>query len=299
MQAHGRARVQTRRNVQGLALLVLGMLSSQSARSADAAGRLVIANGKVSIVGTAPHAERAAHANDAVFRGDTVMTGAASGAKLLFTDQTIMDLGPESSLKVDEYALRNIEDRVGLFSLLYGKLRTLVTKSVSGDGNYSIKTQDSIMGVRGTEFMVEKPRDGATAVVCVSGMVAVAPATGGAPLMVGAGQKLVPAGKSADGRAPGSASPTVAKASAAELKTTARGAKTADTTFASSVTVTSGGGGSRALASVSAAAESGTAESSESAAPASSMGETGAPMLLPPVVLQPGGGTVHLRLGVQ
>ncbi|MBI3558540.1 MAG: FecR domain-containing protein [Deltaproteobacteria bacterium] len=182
-----------------LFIAVAFALQTSAAAFADSEiGRLALVNGEVRIAKSETDEKgRIAKPNDAVFNTDIIKTGTSGSAKVLFTDQTLMDIGPSSALKVSNYSIKEVENRTGTFSILYGKLRALVTKKVGDDGKVEVKSSDAVMGVRGTEFMVEVPRirnaGGAqgTQVIVVSGLVQVRPPQGGPAISVGAGQMVV------------------------------------------------------------------------------------------------------------
>ncbi|MBI3556877.1 MAG: FecR domain-containing protein [Deltaproteobacteria bacterium] len=137
---------------------------------------------------------RDAHPNDGIVQTDLVTTGADGSTKILFSDQTILDLGPSSSLKITEYALRQLENRTAVFNLLYGKLRALVNRKVGENGSVEVRTHDAAMGVRGTEFVINVPptgQDSQTRVMVISGEVRVSPPGGGPSVIVGPGKFIM------------------------------------------------------------------------------------------------------------
>src|SRR4051812_8830870 len=68
------------------------------------AGSVVSVTGQVSIRRTAAEQQPPvpARAGLAVFVGDTVITGADSSAKVMALDQSILDLGPSTSFRIEE-----------------------------------------------------------------------------------------------------------------------------------------------------------------------------------------------------
>ncbi len=74
------------------------------------------------------------------------------------TDRTIVDLGPSSLFKVNEYQLKNGSDRNVDLSLDYGTARSSVNQPITSDkGKFTIRTKAATMGVRGTEFIINAP----------------------------------------------------------------------------------------------------------------------------------------------
>lgn len=248
--------------------------SAADLRAETEIGRLAVVTGDVRIVRDAnSDAGQPAKANDPVHNGDVVKTGNGAAAKVLFTDQSIMDVGANSAFKVTDYDLKQGDNRTGTFSLVYGKLRALVTKQVGENGNVQVRTKDAVMGVRGTEFVVDQPKAQAgmptppTQIAVMSGRLQITPPAGGPPVFVGAGQMLTAAApaptstasggsqgggnktasssastptttaSAAAGGASGSGGFQVSNMSTEQMTTMAQTSKTADNTFMTAVTI--------------------------------------------------------------
>ena len=76
-------------------------------------------------------------------------------AKLLFKDKTTSIIGPKSSLKLSQTPQKS-KDKVGVISLLKGKIRTKFIPNLldpeTGKSKLYIKTKTAAMGIRGTDF---------------------------------------------------------------------------------------------------------------------------------------------------
>jgi hypothetical protein len=95
---------------------------------------------------------------DKIQVGSIINTGSNGAVKLLMTDKTIVDLGPSSLFKVNEYQLKKGSDRSVDVSVEYGKVRASVNQHLTNDkGKFTIRTKAATMGVRGTEFVVSAP----------------------------------------------------------------------------------------------------------------------------------------------
>lgn len=220
---------------------------------ASKAAQVVTLSGKVTMDAPGVIA-KALSANDEVPEGATIKTSVASACKLLFTDDTIMDVGAASEFKIDEYKLGDGHDRKGMFSLAYGTMRSLVSKPVGDKGSYKVKTRDAIMGVRGTEFAVSAPFVEAgtattsaaapTSIVVASGTVAMglgAASPGGASggtMNVTAGQSFSTAQLSNAG-AGTVAAPQPTTMSAGQMQTAMGNARVSDNTFNNAVSMDS------------------------------------------------------------
>lgn len=92
-----------------------------------------------------------------LFMGDTLMSKDRSRARLTFEDESMVTIASNSRITLT----RSIYDpdkkhRSGFFQVAFGKARFVVRK-LSGYKNseYKIKTQTSVLGVRGSDFIVE------------------------------------------------------------------------------------------------------------------------------------------------
>ncbi|MFY7992891.1 MAG: FecR family protein [Bacteriovoracaceae bacterium] len=93
--------------------------------------------------------------NDQVEDGSVIKTGEKSFAKIVFTDQSQMNIGPVSEMKIEKFS----GDDSGVIDLVKGKIRSQVTKDYlqmkdKDKSKLFIKTPNAVMGVRGTDFMI-------------------------------------------------------------------------------------------------------------------------------------------------
>ena len=98
----------------------------------------------------------AAKAGDRLQEHDTIETGKGASVGVVFSDATVMSLGPDSKLVVESYAF-DTKTRKG--NLLAGMRRgsmAMITGELtkSQPGSVQVKTPRVIMGVRGTKFAV-------------------------------------------------------------------------------------------------------------------------------------------------
>lgn len=156
-------------------LLSAGLVAGLAASAAGAEAGTV-----ASVEGTADvqHDGRwsAAEIGVPVQVGDAVRTGPDGRVRIVFQDDTVLNVGASSFLVVD----RQVFDPEGagsrsLMKLLRGRVRALVSEYYQAPGSsYEIETDTAVAGVRGTEFIVDyDPEQFVTDVVGVSGTVQV------------------------------------------------------------------------------------------------------------------------------
>ena len=92
--------------------------------------------------------------DDWVEDGAVVKTADKSFVKLIFVDKSSMNVGPNSEMKIESFSGKDS----GVIDLVKGKIRSQVTKDylqINKDkSKLFIKTQNAVMGVRGTDFMI-------------------------------------------------------------------------------------------------------------------------------------------------
>jgi len=93
--------------------------------------------------------------DDWVENGSVVKTAEKSFVKLIFIDKSQMNVGPNSEMKIESFTGKDS----GVIDLVKGKIRSQVTKDYlqmkdKDKSKLFIKTNNALMGVRGTDFMI-------------------------------------------------------------------------------------------------------------------------------------------------
>ena len=93
----------------------------------------------------------------AVQASDVIVTGADGTAGITFTDASLVSVGPNSVFAIDKYRF-DTTTHAGEFegNLRQGRLAAVSGKMVKqSPESMKIRTPSAIMGVRGTEFVVQ------------------------------------------------------------------------------------------------------------------------------------------------
>ncbi|WP_229722569.1 FecR family protein [Xylophilus rhododendri] len=141
------------------ALLALGLAlhagGSQAAEETLRAGTAKLVKGQVQVANDA--GERALQPGDGVSAADRVLTGPDGSASLVLRDGTMIVVGPNSRMDLREFTFDsttykgNLVVRVvrGTMRMVSGLIRKTRPEAVS------IETPTALIGIRGTDFIVE------------------------------------------------------------------------------------------------------------------------------------------------
>jgi hypothetical protein len=92
-----------------------------------------------------------------VYLNDRILTEKESKVQIVFRDDSVITIGPESELSIDVNVYdEKTERRESVLSLAKGRVRSVVSKSYSrNNSRFEIHTRTATAGVRGTENAVE------------------------------------------------------------------------------------------------------------------------------------------------
>ena len=144
-------------------LIVLVALGFSGAVAASDVGMVKVAKGDVKI--QRADGRVAATVGAPIRAADVIVTGADGSAGVTFTDNSLVSIGPNSVFAIDKYRF-DTTTYAGEFegSLRQGRLAAVSGKMVKqAPESMKIRTPSAIMGVRGTEFVVQVDEPAATA----------------------------------------------------------------------------------------------------------------------------------------
>jgi len=130
------------------------LLSVVSAVCAQDVGQIKVAKGAVQIERAGQRS--AVTVGQAVRQADTLLTGADGSVGVTFADNSLLSAGPNSTLTINRYAFDSTS-HAGEFdaSLRRGTLAVTSGKMVKQSPDaMRVRTPSTILGVRGTEFVV-------------------------------------------------------------------------------------------------------------------------------------------------
>lgn len=140
--------------------LALCLASPALAEAPAAAGKVKRSEGGVSI-------ERLGQAQPVqvgmpVFVGDRIRTAADGSVGVTLSDDTLLTAGPQSTLLINEFQFNGTTHQGNLLATLFKGTLSVVTGLIAKQApeNVRFKTPNVVLGVRGTEFIVETHGEG-------------------------------------------------------------------------------------------------------------------------------------------
>jgi len=135
--------------------MVLAALALSGTALAADIGQVKVAKGDVQIQRAG--AKVPAKVGMGIQTSDVVLTGTDGSAGVTFTDNSLVSVGPNSVFSIEKYSF-DTTTHAGEFegSLKKGKLAAVSGKMVKqSPESMKIRTPSAVMGVRGTEFVVQ------------------------------------------------------------------------------------------------------------------------------------------------
>jgi hypothetical protein len=136
-------------------LIMAALLAIAAPAMASDVGLIKVSKGDVRIERAG--ARLPAGVGAAVQASDVIVTGGDGLAGITFTDNSLVSLGPNSVFSIDKYRFDSTT-HAGEFesSLARGRLAAISGKMVKqSPESMKVRTPSAIMGVRGTEFIVQ------------------------------------------------------------------------------------------------------------------------------------------------
>lgn len=168
--------------------IVAAVIVAAPARAQSEAGTVAAVQGTFEVQHTGTW--QAAHSGLPVFVGDRLRTGADGRGKVVFQDDSVLAVAPNTEIRLDAQVFDPGAGKFNsLLHLVGGKIRAWVSEYYrEPHARYEVETPTAVAGVRGTEFVAAY--DPSTEVTDVAGIADKVEVTGkvavmGAPVQVG------------------------------------------------------------------------------------------------------------------
>lgn len=153
--------------VMALGLIAFTGLASAAPKATAGVGSIVALKGSATIQRKATPIE--AKLKETVQLQDVIETKSRSRAKVLFVDESILTIAPESKASIKEFVYSKEGGGASIFNLIDGKMRAVV-----GKNKFEVHTATTVAAARGTVIDFETGNmDGKpfTRITCLEGIV--------------------------------------------------------------------------------------------------------------------------------
>lgn len=146
--------------MRAIVILILLALLSPTVRSAHGAalepiGVVKTVTGDVTIGRSA--SEPPVRANQKVYEGDVVKTGSSGRVGLVMEDDTLISMGGNSKLRLENFAYRPPEHKLSFIVRIFKGTASFLCGRIArfSAGQMHIETPDATVGVRGTHVLIQ------------------------------------------------------------------------------------------------------------------------------------------------
>jgi len=97
------------------------------------------------------------HIGDQFYQNDLIRTGNKSSMGMIFEDNTVLSLGSNSEIVVDEYLFAPHQGKLSMIASILKGTASYLSGIIGRQSPESVKfqTPDAIIGTRGTKFLVK------------------------------------------------------------------------------------------------------------------------------------------------
>jgi hypothetical protein len=135
------------------AVFVISIVASAAAD--DPAGIIKTIKGAASIM----RQEKVVSAADGqkIFKGDTIKTGPSGSLGIIFADDTLLSLGPNSEVVIDEFVFAPAQGNMSIVTRMIKGTASYLSGIIAKLSPQSVKfeTPTATLGIRGTKFCVQ------------------------------------------------------------------------------------------------------------------------------------------------
>lgn len=143
--------------LMGLILFSASALASGAASADDSEpiGQVKVAEGDASLQRGSERIAAEPGAN--VYKGDVIVTGSDGKMGITFRDETIISVGPDTNLTVNEYLFEPAQGKLSFVAKLTQGTLQFISGAIAklSPDQVALRTPTGTIGVRGTRFLVQ------------------------------------------------------------------------------------------------------------------------------------------------
>jgi hypothetical protein len=160
-----------------------------SAKATDEIGDVIYPEYNGALGYQATGKQRELRPQEPVFKDERVVTGPQAATSIKFLDESVLDVGSNSDVVLDELIFNPDNTGSGVLNLTTGAFR--IVSGVMPDGAMTITTPTVTIGIRGTEIVIFVLKDGTTEVNLIHGALSNRVCESADAIPLEAGQQLL------------------------------------------------------------------------------------------------------------
>lgn len=161
--------------------ITLSLALTPAATGAEV-GRFAVVQNQVTSLKPGAAAPQAAILGSSISVDEQETTGPASAAKMTFGEAAVINIGQQTTFKVTREAIDQVTGKsLSGIDLSAGKVRVFVSRFLSAGREVRVNTPSAVVGIKGSEVIVQALPDGSTVVTTITGaaLVTATNVTGG------------------------------------------------------------------------------------------------------------------------
>lgn len=140
----------------GVSIALVVMSMHTSAYASDAAGKTILAKGKVEAIAHDSQVKRKLKRRSEIFNVDSITTGDKSKAQFSMSDGGLITIKENTEILISNYKYNpDAGEASATLEVVSGGLRSISGLIKKSGGDYQVKTPVGSIGIRGTHFAVE------------------------------------------------------------------------------------------------------------------------------------------------
>ena len=141
----------------GIIVLVASFLAGSEFCSARADSFGIVKSVSGEVVITRSQSTLKAVPNMKIIQGDSIKTGEKGSIGLIFEDDTVVALDPNSEITIESYLFSPVDQELSFVARLFKGTFSFITGQIAklAPENVKFETPDATLGVRGTKLLVE------------------------------------------------------------------------------------------------------------------------------------------------
>jgi len=149
-------------------LVVLTLVGSAVAVEGESIGEVSSFYGDVKVLHRGEVDWMAAKLGLEIYQYDTIKTEIKSKVRITFEDGSLLNLSENTQMEIKEHVYTPEEERrTSLFALARGKVRVFCQRFTGKGSRFHVETPTSVIGIRGTKFIIWVVSNELTTVICL------------------------------------------------------------------------------------------------------------------------------------